>query len=200
LRLLAVVSLFAVGGGSGSIYRRLVTMACDGRGGTEGSALSRAEARLRTGPGPRALSASRLPSRGRDRCRVCNSAAVHHTPQESPLASTFSAGFVGNRAKLNRQTQEVEHLVTHGEQTTAISSNRQKIQFCKTKNLSTAGVCVEALIGFLTGSNSRTEIAVTRSKQSPATILIGSRIDVFSIGPERRHASSRSQHGRFTMP
>ena len=121
-------------------------MACDGRGGTEGSALSRAEARLRTGPGPRALSASRLPSRGRDQCGVCDSAAAHHTPQKTPLASTFCADFAGNRAKLNRQTQEVEHLVTHGKQTTGVSSNRQKIQFCKTKKLSTAAACVEALI------------------------------------------------------
>ena len=119
-------------------------MACDGRGGTEGSALSRAEARLRTGPGPRALSASRLPSPGR--CRVCNSAAVHHTPEKTPLASTFCDDFAGNRAKLNRQTQGVEHLVTHGKQTTGVSSNRQKIQFCKTKKLSTAAACVEALI------------------------------------------------------
>jgi hypothetical protein len=154
-------------------------MARDGGSGTEGSALSRAEARLRTGPGPRALTASPVPSRGRDRCSVCDSAAVHHTPEKTPLASTFSASFVGNRAKLNRQTQEVEHLVTHVKQTTAISSNRQKIQFCKTRNFSTAGACVEALIVFLTGSDSQTEIAVTRSKQSPATNLTGSRIDVF---------------------
>src|SRR5271168_3646366 len=138
-------------------------MARDGRSGTEGSALSRAEARLRTGPGPRALTASGVPSRGRHRCRVCNSTLVHHSAEKTPLASTFSAGFVGNRAKLNRQTQEVEHLVTHGKQTTAISSNRQKIKFCKIKNSGTAGVWVEALIAFLTGSDSRTEIAVTRS-------------------------------------
>ena len=154
-------------------------MARDGRSGTKGSALSRAEARLRAARGPCALTASRLPSPGRGRCRVCNSAAVHHTPQKKPLASTFCADFAMNRAKLNRQTQEVEHLVTHGKQTTAISSNRQKIQFCKPKNLITAAACVEALIAFLTGSDSQTEIAVTRTKQSPVTILTGSGIEVF---------------------
>jgi len=35
-----------------------------------------------------------------------------------------------NRAKLNRQIQEVEHLATHTKQTPAIRSNRQKFQFC----------------------------------------------------------------------
>jgi phospholipase C len=61
----------------------------------------------------------------------------------------------------------------------AISSNRQKIQFCETKNLNIVGACVEVFISFLTGSDSQTEIAVTRRKQSPLTILTGSRIDVF---------------------
>src|ERR1700691_2031052 len=154
-------------------------MARDETSGKRRSVLSRAEARLRTGPVPRALTASPVPSRGRDRCSAWDSATVHHTPQKTSLASTCSAGFVRNRAKLNRQTQEVEHLVTHGKQTTAISSNRQKIKSCRTKNLSTAGVCVEALIAFLTGSDSQTEIAVTRTKQSPVTILTGSGIDVF---------------------
>ena len=154
-------------------------MACDGRSGTEGSALTRAETRLRTGPGPRAVTASPVPSRGRDRCRVCNSAAVHHTPQKPPLASSLCSLFFNNQAKLNRQTQEIEHLVTHGKQMMAISSNRQKIQFCETKNLNIVGACVEVFISFLTGSDSQTEIAVTRRKQSPVTILTGSRIDVF---------------------
>jgi phospholipase C len=45
--------------------------------------------------------------------------------------------------------------------------------------LITAAACVEALIAFLTGSDSQTEIAVTRTKQSPVTILTGSGIDVF---------------------
>jgi phospholipase C len=87
--------------------------------------------------------------------------------------------FFNNQAKLNRQTQEIEHLVTHGKQMMAISSNRQKIQFCETKNLNIVGACVEVFISFLTGSDSQTEIAVTRRKQSPVTILTGSRIDVF---------------------
>jgi hypothetical protein len=33
-------------------------------------------------------------------------------------------------AKLNRQIQEVEHVVTHRKQRTASCSNRQKIQKC----------------------------------------------------------------------
>jgi hypothetical protein len=42
----------------------------------------------------------------------------------------------GNRAELNRQTQEVEHLVTLRKQTTASCSNRQKVNFCETQKLS----------------------------------------------------------------
>ena len=42
----------------------------------------------------------------------------------------------GNCAELNRQTQEVEHLATYRKQTTAIRSNRQKIEFCETQKVS----------------------------------------------------------------
>jgi hypothetical protein len=47
---------------------------------------------------------------------------------------------VSNRAELNRQTRELERLVTHGKQTAAIDSNRQKIKFCKTENPSTPSI------------------------------------------------------------
>ena len=100
----------------------------------------------------------------------------------------------GNCAELNRQTQEVEHLVTYRKQTTAIRSNRQKIQFCETQKVSVLpsllkigrrsfwmliGALLADFTTFLTGSASHSKIAVTRSKQSPATILTGSRIGTF---------------------
>src|SRR5476649_1908322 len=89
----------------------------------------------------------------------------------------------GNCAELNRQTQEVEHLATYGKQTTAICSNRQKIQFCETQKVSVLpsllkigrrsfwmliGALLADFTTFLPGSARNVEIAVTHSKQSPA--------------------------------
>jgi len=102
-----------------------------------------------------------------------------------------------NRAKLNRQIQEVEHLATSRKQTSVICSNRQKFQLCLDE-ISTPLFSVGALLAapatdawltctdrkngcrdrfsqFLPGSGLRVEFAVTHSKQSIAAFLPGSR-------------------------
>jgi NAD(P)-dependent dehydrogenase (short-subunit alcohol dehydrogenase family) len=65
---------------------------------------------------------------------VCGRRAVVAQSLRSPI-SVRNSRFSTNRDKLNRQTPEVEHLVTRRKQRIALSSNRQKIQFCKSKNL-----------------------------------------------------------------
>src|ERR1700683_4532147 len=60
--------------------------------------------------------------------RVADSTAVGRAIQESLLALDFRPQFFSNCAKLNRQTQEVEHPVTYRKQKTANRPNRQKIQ------------------------------------------------------------------------
>jgi hypothetical protein len=132
---------------------------------------------------------------------VCGSDAVVARSLRPPMLMDHSR-LPSNRDKLNRQTPELECLVTCRKQTTAIRSNRQKIQFCKSKNSITAeasatnlsafltglpaafleglprasfakgSVCVST---FLTGFTSQTEFAVTHSKQKTATFLTGSR-------------------------
>src|SRR5271168_4133660 len=101
--------------------------------------------------------------------------------------------FSSNGDKLNRQIQELERLVTRRKQRIALTSNRQKFQFCKTKNSATTEASTanlsEFLTGlpraffakdsvhtstFLTGSAPQTEFAVTHSKQTTATFLTGS--------------------------
>jgi TrmH family RNA methyltransferase len=67
---------------------------------------------------------------------------------------------------LNRQIPEVERLATLRKQTMALFSNRQKINFCKTQSRSVTATRVCEFSAFLTGTASRTEIAVTRLKQS----------------------------------
>ena len=59
---------------------------------------------------------------------VADSTAVGRAIQESLLALDFRPQFFSNCAKLNRQTQEVEHPVTVRKQTTDDQSNRQKTQ------------------------------------------------------------------------
>jgi RNA methyltransferase, TrmH family len=54
-------------------------------------------------------------------------------------SSSFRIPLSTNSARLNRQTPELEHLATHGKQTTAVCSNRQKIKFCKTEKSSATG-------------------------------------------------------------
>ena len=131
--------------------------------------------------------------------RVCGSAAVVARSLRAPVLMDRSR-FSSDRDKLNRQIQEVERLITHRKETIATRSNRQKIQFRKTKNLAAieasttnlsafltgllavaslpralfakGSVCVST---FLTGFASQTEFAVTDSKQKTATFLTGSR-------------------------
>jgi hypothetical protein len=107
-----------------------------------------------------------------------------------------------NCAKLNRQTLEVERHVTSRKQITPTRSNRQKFNFCSNEiqpfaraRLSPVGAqhaapgtdtwlisshrtpgCGDRVLLFLTGSDSQTEIAVTRSIQSTVSFLTGSRI------------------------
>jgi phospholipase C len=89
-------------------------MACGGSSGTKASVLNLAETRLRSDPADRLLGA------------------------------ILAAEFFSNPTKLNRQTRELEHHVTHRKQTTATRSNRQKFQFCFNENLG-------SLTGFLEG-------------------------------------------------
>ena len=65
---------------------------------------------------------------------VCGRGAVGARSLRSPMLIDRSR-FSSNGDKLNRQIQEVEHLVTYRKQRIALSSNRQKFQFCETKNL-----------------------------------------------------------------
>src|ERR1700691_2701618 len=60
--------------------------------------------------------------------KLADSTAVGRATQERLLAPDIRPQFLSNCAKLNRQTQEIEHPVTYRKQTTANSSNRQKIQ------------------------------------------------------------------------
>ena len=57
--------------------------------------------------------------------------------------STGNRRFSTNRDKLNRQTPEVERLVTYRKQRIALSSNRQKIRFSKTEKLSSPASFLE---------------------------------------------------------
>ena len=59
---------------------------------------------------------------------VADSTAGGRATQERLLAPDFRPQFFSNCAKLNRQTQEVEHPVTYRKQKTANRPNRQKIQ------------------------------------------------------------------------
>jgi hypothetical protein len=169
----------------------------DGRG-FEGSASNRAEARLRFDPGACPLSGLPMPTLGRALWRVVDSVAARFVSQTMPPASTFDAEFSGNRAWLNRQTRELKCLVTHGKQTAAISSNRQKIQFRKTENAITSailsaaesspdrdpefslnaleGTDIRGVLQFLTGSGSQVECDVTHSKRTRGPFLTGAGI------------------------
>jgi hypothetical protein len=75
------------------------------------------------------------------RCSATDTAAVGHASQEAwlvcacctvsvPAILIESSACSPNVDKLNRQTQELEHLVTHTKQTTATHSNRQNFHFC----------------------------------------------------------------------
>ena len=63
---------------------------------------------------------------------LCGRRAIVARSLRSPL-SVRNRQFPTNCGKLNRQTQELERDVTYRKQRVALSSNRQKIPFCKTK-------------------------------------------------------------------
>jgi hypothetical protein len=65
--------------------------------------------------------------------------------------SVWTRRFSSNGDKLNRQIREVERLVTRGEQRAALSSNSQKFQFCKSKNLAAIASSTANLNALLTG-------------------------------------------------
>jgi outer membrane lipoprotein-sorting protein len=60
--------------------------------------------------------------------KLADSTAVGRATQERLLAADIRPQFFSHCAKLNRQTQEVEHPVTYRKQKTANRPNRQKIQ------------------------------------------------------------------------
>jgi hypothetical protein len=98
-----------------------------------------------------------------------------------------------NRNKLNRQTPELERDVTYRKKRIALSSNRQKIQFCKNKNLAATESSTANLSAFLTGSAPQTEFDVTHSKQTLEKILTGARmhIKVFKFWSRRTQNLAR---------
>jgi hypothetical protein len=81
---------------------------------------------------------------------VCGSGAAVARSLCLPILA-YHCQFSPNRDKLNRQIQEVERLVTRRKQTMTVSSNRQKFQICKTKNLAAAGASSTNLSAFLIG-------------------------------------------------
>jgi hypothetical protein len=105
----------------------------------------------------------------------CRRNAVDARSLRWPI-SERSRRFSTNRAKFNRQIQEVERLVTRRKQRIALSSNRQKFQFCETKNFAATKSSTVNLRAFLPGSALRVECDVTYSKQKAAPFLPGSRI------------------------
>jgi RNA methyltransferase, TrmH family len=84
------------------------------------------------------------------------------------MSSSFRAPLLTNSAKLNRQIQEVECLATHRKQTTALCSNRQKINFCKTIKLRSCRMLHGTRIA---GRGSRlplaTRLSLARTKEGP---------------------------------
>ncbi len=109
---------------------------------------------------------------------------------------SHAAPFSTNRAKLNRQTPEIEHLATRRKQTAAICSNRQKINICFDENRS--------FNAFLSGTSSYIETAVTHSKQTIGEFLSGARTacigtqDAFLTGsaPQTKIALTHSKQKR----
>jgi len=91
-----------------------------------------ATASLRRGAGACPHFESSISSRGCARCNQDHSTAIRPATQKGPVCSYLGPQLSPNFEKLNRQIQEVEHLVTHRKQRTAPHSNRQKFHFCPT--------------------------------------------------------------------
>jgi hypothetical protein len=66
------------------------------------------------------------------RCSQSHSTPIWPATQKGPVCSFLGSRFCPNLDKLNRQIQEVEHLVTNRKQTTAPHSNSQNFHFCPT--------------------------------------------------------------------
>jgi len=81
---------------------------------------------------------------------VCGRRAVGARSSRSPMLVDRSL-FSSNGDKLNRQIQELERLVTRRKQRIALTSNRQKFQFCKTKNSATTEASTANPSAFLPG-------------------------------------------------
>ena len=91
---------------------------------------------------------------------------------------------IANYRKLNRQTPEIERLVTRRKQITAICSNRQEINFCLDEN--------QPLNSFLTGTASQVECDVSPTKQTTGEFLPGARTAHSASRMFPRDASSRA--------
>jgi dTMP kinase len=104
---------------------------------------------------------------------------LRRAPVFSPLFShperADAVSHSANRAKLNRQTLELERFVTRTKQTPALRSNRQNFHFYLAKNLVVADARIEKFNAFLTGSAPQTEFDVTHSKQTTETFRTGTR-------------------------
>jgi glucoamylase len=113
---------------------------------------------------------------------LCGRRVIVARSSRSPI-SVRNRRFSTTPDKLNRQTREFKRLVTRSKQIIALSSNRQKIQFCKTINFAATEASTASLRPFLTGSAPQTEFDVTHSKQTPEKFLTGSRtaIKVFKF-------------------
>jgi hypothetical protein len=98
---------------------------------------------------------------------VCRRNAVDARSLRSPIP-VRNGRFPINRDRLNRQIPKVERFATCRKQSTALSANRQKINFSPYE--------IQPFNAFLPGSGLRVECAVTHSKQTTAPFLPGSRI------------------------
>jgi hypothetical protein len=97
---------------------------------------------------------------------LCARRAIVARSSRSPI-SVQNWRFSTNRDKLNRQIQEVERLVTRRKQRVALSSNRQKIQFCTPTNSGATEAPTANLTAFLTGARTvRLATVDARSKES----------------------------------
>jgi hypothetical protein len=140
---------------------------------------------------------------------------VYPEPRRAPIFSrplshrelSHPAPFSTNRAELNRQTPEIEHLATRRKQTPAICSNRQKNNICFDENSTlpasflegSIGAPTERLSAFLPGSGLRVEMAVTHSKQSIGPFLPGSRF-ARVLESRMRNCSQRDAPMRTVAP
>ena len=102
---------------------------------------------------------------------------LRRAPVFSRLVSLSECLYVvsrsANSAKSNRQTPELERLVTRRKQTAARRSNRQNSHFCLARDLVVADARMEKFTTFLPGTASRVECDVTHSKQTAASFLPG---------------------------